>query len=78
MAILSIITAPHPILEAKARVVRPDEFGPELKIHLSDMAETMYHAPGVGLAAPQVADSRRIVVVDPGEKDKREPACFRW
>ena len=75
MAILPIITAPHPILEAKARDVRADEFGPALKIHLSDMAETMYHAPGVGLAAPQVADSRRIVVIDPGEKERARPAA---
>jgi len=77
MAILPIITAPHPILEAKARDVRPDEFGPALKIHLSDMAETMYHAPGVGLAAPQVADSRRIVVIDPGEKSERGQRLFQ-
>ena len=69
MAILDIITAPHPILADKARDVRDDEFGPALKIHTSDMAETMYAAPGVGLAAPQVADSRRIVVIDPGEKE---------
>jgi len=76
MAILDIITAPHPILEAKARPVREDEFGPALKLHLSDMAETMYAAPGVGLAAPQVADSRRAVVIDPGEGDQRGTRLF--
>ena len=64
MAVLHIITAPHPILEDKAREVRPDEFGETLAKHLSDMAETMYAAPGVGLAAPQVSDSRRLVVID--------------
>lgn len=78
MAILEIITAPHPILEARAREVRPDEFGPALDIHLSDMAETMYAAPGVGLAAPQVADSRRIVVIDPGERDERGKRLFKF
>jgi len=64
MAVLPIITAPHPVLEDKAREVRPDEFGEGLAKHLSDMAETMYAAPGVGLAAPQVSDSRRLVVID--------------
>lgn len=76
MAILDIITAPHPILELKAREVRDDEFGGALGVHVSDMAETMYAAPGVGLAAPQVADSRRIVVVDPGEGDERGRRYF--
>ena len=64
MAVLPIITAPNPILEDKARDVRPDEFGDALAKHLADMAETMYAAPGVGLAAPQVADGRRLVVID--------------
>ena len=64
MAVLPIITAPNPVLEDKARDVQPDEFGEALAKHLSDMAETMYAAPGVGLAAPQVSDSRRLVVID--------------
>ncbi len=68
MAILDIIEVPHPVLSAKARPVREDEFGPELQQKLADMAETMYAAPGVGLAAPQVADGRRMVVVDPGNE----------
>lgn len=76
MAVLEIITAPHPILEKKAREVRPDEFGPALKLHTSDMAATMYAAPGVGLAAPQVADSRRIIVLDPSEKEERGKRFF--
>jgi peptide deformylase len=71
MAVLDIIEMPHPVLEMRAREVQDDEFGPELAKKLSDMAETMYHAPGVGLAAPQVADPRRFVVVDPGEGDIR-------
>lgn len=71
MARLEIITAPHPILEMAARPVEPDEFGPELEQLTRDMAETMYAAPGVGLAAPQVSDPRRILVLDPGEKKER-------
>lgn len=66
MAILPIIEAPNPILSTKAREVRADEFGDDLAQLLEDMAETMYAAPGVGLAAPQVADGRRILVIDPG------------
>ncbi|RME23527.1 MAG: peptide deformylase [Deltaproteobacteria bacterium] len=66
MAILEIIEAPHPVLAAKARPVRDDEFGDALAAHMQDMAETMYAAPGVGLAAPQVGDSRRVIVADPG------------
>jgi peptide deformylase len=70
MAVLPILTAPHPVLAAKARDVRDDEFGPDLVRLLSDMAETMYAAPGVGLAAPQVGDGRRIVVVDRSSGDE--------
>jgi peptide deformylase len=68
VAILPILTAPHPVLESKAREVQPAEFGPDLQRFLDDMAETMYDAPGVGLAAPQVGDARRIIVVDSGEE----------
>lgn len=64
MAVLEILTAPHPTLAAKARAVRPDEFTAALRALLSDMAETMFAAPGVGLAAPQVGDSRRMIVAD--------------
>ncbi|HHO50949.1 MAG TPA: peptide deformylase [Deltaproteobacteria bacterium] len=76
MAVLEIITAPHPVLERPARPVEPDEFGPELAKRVSDMAETMYAAPGVGLAAPQVSDPRRIVVLDPGEPEDRGRRFF--
>lgn len=64
MAVLPIITAPHPILAEPAREVREDEFGEELVQHVGNMTETMYDAPGVGLAAPQVSDPRRILVID--------------
>jgi len=76
MAVLDIITAPHPVLEMRAREVEPDEFGPELAQHVSNMAETMYAAPGVGLAAPQVSDPRRILVIDPGEREERGVRFF--
>ena len=76
MAVLDILVAPHPLLEARARPVVADEFGDELVQRVSDMAETMYAAPGVGLAGPQVADPRRIIVLDPGEKEERGKRFF--
>jgi peptide deformylase len=76
MAVLDILTAPHPLLEERARDIAPDEFGAELEQRASDMAETMYAAPGVGLAAPQVSDPRRLLVLDPGEKAERGRRFF--
>lgn len=76
MAVLDIITAPHPLLEGRAREVEASEFGPELATLTSNMAETMYAAPGVGLAAPQVADTRRILVIDSGEQEDRGRRFF--
>ena len=78
MALLPIIEAPHPVLSKKARIVTPDEFGPDLIEHLDNMVETMYDAPGVGLAAPQVGDSRRILVADPSNNDDDDlPTLFK-
>jgi peptide deformylase len=76
MAVLDILTAPHPLLEQRARDVAPDEFGAELEQRMSDMAETMYAAPGVGLAGPQIADPRRLLVLDSGEKEERGRRFF--
>ncbi|MFZ5480437.1 MAG: peptide deformylase [Myxococcota bacterium] len=72
MAVLQILTVPNPILAKKARPVGPDEFGEDLRTFISDLAETMYAAPGVGLAAPQVGDLRRIIVADPGNSKREE------
>ena len=72
MALLEILAVPHPLLTRKCRPVGPEDFGPELKKFISDLAETMYAAPGVGLAAPQVGDLRRIIVADPGNSKKEE------
>ena len=78
MALLPILEAPHPILSQKARSVTDSEFGPELVQLLDDMAETMYDAPGVGLAAPQIGDSRRILVADPSNNDDADaPSLFK-
>jgi peptide deformylase len=65
-----VITLPNPILRKKARKVRA--FTPELQALIDDMIETMRAAPGVGLAAPQVADSRRVIVLEWGEPNDNE------
>ncbi len=64
IVILPILTVPNPLLTQRARPVRPDEFGEALHKRMTDMAETMYAAPGVGLAGPQVGDLRRILTCD--------------
>lgn len=62
MAILKIYTYPDPILRKKAEPIT--EFDDDLKKLAADMAETMYDAPGVGLAANQIGIARQIVVID--------------
>lgn len=62
MAVRRILIAPHPLLKLKARPV--ERFDEELTRLLDDMLETMYRAPGIGLAAPQIGVSLRAVVVD--------------
>ncbi|MGE4062202.1 MAG: peptide deformylase [Rhodospirillaceae bacterium] len=70
MALLDIIVAPDPRLKKKAQPVeRVDAATAKL---MDDMLETMYEAPGVGLAAPQVGVLKRIIVVDPA-REKEEP-----
>jgi peptide deformylase len=75
MATREIITIGHPTLRQKAHKVT--RFGPELKQLIDDMAETMRAAPGVGLAAPQVNVSERVIVVElPADEEEGTPAEF--
>jgi len=60
--ILTIITYPHPTLKLKAKEVTT--FDANLRLLCRDMLYTMYQAPGLGLAAPQVNVSQRIFVCD--------------
>jgi peptide deformylase len=70
MALLDIIVAPDPRLKRKcAAVERVDAATAKL---MADMLETMYDAPGIGLAAPQIGIAQRIIVVDPA-MDKAPP-----
>ncbi len=65
MALLDILVYPDPLLRRKALSVTT--FDDDLRRFAGDMVETMYHAPGIGLAATQVSDMRRIVVIDVSE-----------
>jgi len=73
MALREIITIPDPILRKKARKIT--DFGIEFQDLVADMIDTMREAPGVGLAAPQVAISQRLIVVEYGDdEDEEKPA----
>ncbi len=66
MAILHILRYPDPRLRNKAApVARVDD---EIRRLIDDMLETMYQAPGIGLAAPQVEVSKRVIVLDVSEQ----------
>ena len=69
MAILPIITAPDPRLAKKARPV--EKVDASVRELMDDMLETMYEAPGIGLAAPQVGVLKRIIVVDCAKTDEK-------
>lgn len=62
MAVLKILHYPEPLLKQTSEPVT--EFDDELRQLAVDMAETMYDAPGVGLAAPQVGVLKRLIVID--------------
>ncbi len=72
MPLREIITLPNPVLRRRARPVT--EFGPTLQSLVDDMIETMRQAPGVGLAAPQVGVSERVIVVEYAVDDEQEDA----
>ena len=65
MAIYEVVQLGDDILRAKAQEVR--RFDDRLGKLLDDMADTMYEADGVGLAAPQIGISKKVVVIDVGE-----------
>jgi peptide deformylase len=68
MAIQEIIRLDNPVLRKKA--VRVTSFDKKFQTLVDDMVETMLDAPGVGLAAPQVAISQRLIVVRLPDDDK--------
>ena len=70
--LLPILIAPNPKLKQRARPVT-DADAETVRALVPQMLEAMYHAPGIGLAAPQVGVLLRLVVVDLMPDDKRAP-----
>lgn len=68
MSLLKIFKYPEEVLKKVAKPIK--EVTPELQKLASDMLETMYSAPGIGLAAPQVGHSIRLTVIDIRLKDE--------
>lgn len=69
MSILKILTFPDPRLREVAKPV--EKFTPELKKLAEDMLETMYDANGIGLAAPQIGELIRMLVIDTRPRDEK-------
>ncbi len=72
MSRLEVYEYPHPVLKKKAEKV--DKVDDEMRRFLDDMLETMYDAVGVGLAAPQVGVSKRVLVIDAERDDEGKHA----
>jgi peptide deformylase len=75
MTLKKILTEPNEILRKKSEPV--DKVDEDLQMLMDAMLETMYAAPGIGLAAIQVGVAKRIIVLDIAPKDApRNPMCF--
>jgi peptide deformylase len=75
MAKLEILEFPDPRLRTKARPMTAADFTPAFQQLIDDMFETMYAAPGIGLAASQVDVHQRFMVIDVSE-EKNQPRVF--
>lgn len=75
MAIRDIITVPNEVLRRKSHKVTA--FDKEMQKLVDDMVQTMREAPGVGLAAPQIAVPLRLIVVEYEEDDEKEDSPKR-
>jgi peptide deformylase len=73
MALLTVLEFPDPRLRTRAKLV--EEFDSALKQLVADMLETMYAAPGIGLAATQVNVHKQLIVMDVGG-EKRQPQVY--
>jgi peptide deformylase len=75
MALLHIIEAPDPRLKIVSKPV--EAVDDDLRALIADMFETMYDAPGIGLAAIQIGVPKRVLVIDLQEKDEETGATIR-
>jgi len=74
MALREVVTIPDEVLRRKAHKVT--NFDQDLSTLIEDMFETMRQAPGVGLAAPQIDISQRVIVVEYAEDEAEKPKSF--
>ena len=74
MTIRKILTEPDPFLRQISHEV--DKVDNEVRSLVDDMLETMYAAPGIGLAAIQVGVPKRIIVIDLSKEEKKKPLYF--
>ena len=75
MALKQILTEPNKILREKSSSV--DKVDEDVQKLIDDMLETMYAAPGIGLAAIQIGIPKRVIVLDIAQKDgQKNPICF--
>ena len=75
MALRKILTEPNKILREKS--LKVEQVNKDLQILMDDMLETMYAAPGIGLAAIQVGVPKRVIVLDLAQKDSpKNPMYF--
>ncbi len=68
MALRPILTIPDPLLRKPAKAI--ERVDADLHRLMDDMLATMYDAPGIGLAGPQIGISRRLIVMDPSKDDE--------
>ena len=74
MTIRKILTEPDPFLRQKSSEV--DKVDDEIRKLMDDMLDTMYEAPGIGLAAIQVGIPKRVIVIDISKEEKKIPLYF--
>jgi peptide deformylase len=75
MALRKILTEPNSVLRQKSLIV--EKVDGDLQRLMDDMLETMYAAPGIGLAAIQVGEPKRVIVLDISRNDEpKNPMCF--
>lgn len=75
--ILPILTEPNPLLRVRAKEMEAEQIQrPEFQKLLDDMTETMYAANGIGLAGPQIGQSKRILIAESSESGDRKPLAL--
>ena len=74
MTIRKILTEPDPFLRQVSHEVK--KVDDEVRVLMDDMLETMYAAPGIGLAAIQVGVPKRVIVMDISKEEEKKPLYF--